>query len=84
MADLITTETIPIHTDSDGVIRVSNTRVPLADVYSMIGYYLHNRTEMDAYLVNRQAEAQKIQNENEARYNPVGIRERLLAKQTAN
>jgi uncharacterized protein (DUF433 family) len=106
MTDLITTETIPIHTDSEGVIRVSNTRVPLdtivfafnegytaeeiaqqypsvplADVYSVIGYYLHNRPELNSYLAKRQAEAQKVQEENEARYNPIGIRERLLAKQ---
>jgi uncharacterized protein (DUF433 family) len=106
MADLITTATIPIHTDFEGVIRVSNTRVtldtlvfafnqghtaeeiaqqyptvPLADVYSVIGYYLHNRNEIDSYLEKRQEEAQKIQKENEARYSPIGIRERLLAKQ---
>ena len=106
MTDLVTTETIPIQTNSDGVIRVSNTRVtldtivsafnggataeeiaqqyptvPLADVYYVIGYYLHNRNEVDAYLVKREVEAETIQKENEARNNPIGIRERLLAKQ---
>lgn len=106
MADLITTETIPIQTDSGGVIRVSNTRVtldtivsafnggataeeiaqqypsvPLADVYYVIGYYLHNRNEVDSYLVKRKTEAEIIQKENEARNNPVGIRERLIARQ---
>jgi uncharacterized protein (DUF433 family) len=55
--------------------------VPLADVYYVIGYYLHKRAEMDAYLSKRQVEAKELQKMMEARFNPVGIRERLLARQ---
>lgn len=106
MAALTTTEIIPLETDSDGVIRVSQTRVtldtivtafkegataeeiaqqyptvPLADVYYVIGYYLHRKDEVEAYLGKREKEADQLQNEMEARFNPVGIRERLTAKQ---
>jgi uncharacterized protein (DUF433 family) len=55
--------------------------VPLADVYYVIGYYLHKRDEVEAYLSKRQEEAKELQNKMEARLNPVGIRERLLARQ---
>ena len=106
MAALTTTEIIPLETDEDGVIRVSQTRVtldtivtafkegataeeiaqqyptvPLADVYYVIGYYLHRKDEVEAYLGKREKEADDLQNQMEARFNPVGIRERLTAKQ---
>ena len=67
------TDTLPLETDADGVVRVSRTRVtldtlvrafiegataeeiaqqypavPLADVYSIIGYYLRRRPELQA------------------------------------
>ena len=102
---VITTEIIPLETDTDGVIRVSNTRVtldtvvtafkagataeeiaqqyptvPLADVYYVIGYYLHKRDEVEVYLGKRKQEADELQKQMEARFNPVGIRERLLAR----
>lgn len=101
-----TTEIIPLETDADGVIRVSNTRVtldtivaafkdgataeeisqqyptvPLADVYYIIGYYLHRQDEVEVYLGKRKREAVELQMQMEARFNPVGIRERLLARQ---
>jgi uncharacterized protein (DUF433 family) len=54
--------------------------VPLADVYSVIGYYLHRKKEVDAYLRRREKLAKKIRIENETRFNATGIRERLLAR----
>lgn len=103
---VITTEVIPLETDAQGVIRVSNTRVtldtvvtafkegataeeiaqqyptvPLADVYYVIGYYLRRRDEVESYLDKRKNEADDLQKQMEARFNPVGIRERLLARQ---
>lgn len=106
MTALPTTEIIPLETDADGVIRVSQTRVtldtivtafkegataeeiaqqyptvPLADVYYVIGYYLRRKDEVEAYLGKREKEANQLQNQMEARFNPVGIRERLTAKQ---
>ena len=55
--------------------------VPLADVYYVIGYYLHKRDEIEEYLGKRKQEADELQIQMEARFNPVGIRERLLARQ---
>jgi uncharacterized protein (DUF433 family) len=55
--------------------------VLLADVYYVIGYYLHKRDEVEMYLSRRQKEGRELQEKMEARFNPVGIRERLLARQ---
>jgi len=55
--------------------------VPLADVYSVIGYYLRKQDEVESYLEKRKKEADELQTQMEARYNPVGIRERLLERQ---
>jgi uncharacterized protein (DUF433 family) len=52
----------------------------LADVYSVISYYLRHRDEVHGYLQNRQASASRVRQENEARFDPSGIRERLLAR----
>jgi uncharacterized protein (DUF433 family) len=52
----------------------------LADVYSVIGYYLHQRADVDAYIQERQQRAATLRKENETRFSPVGIRERLLAR----
>lgn len=42
--------------------------VPLAHIYAVIAYYLANQTEVDAYLVGREAEAERIRQEWEARH----------------
>jgi uncharacterized protein (DUF433 family) len=52
----------------------------LEDVYAVINYYLHNRAEVDDYLAQRETEAMRIKAENEKRFPPVGIRDRLLAR----
>ncbi len=97
------TDTLPLETDADGVVRVSHTRVtldtivqaftegataeeiaqqypvvPLADIYSVIGYYLRRRGDVDTYLQERRHQADLIRQQNEARHDPAGIRERLL------
>ena len=106
MVTLTTTETIPLETDADGVMRVGQTRVTLdtvvtafkdgataeeiaqqyptvalADVYYVIGYYLRRRDAVDTYLGQRRKEADELQGQMEARFNPIGIRERLMARQ---
>src|SRR5215203_855304 len=53
----------------------------LADVYSVLGFYLSHRAEVDTYLAERQQQAGAVQRQNEARWDPTGIRERLLARQ---
>lgn len=55
--------------------------VPLADIYSVIGYYLHQKKEVDIYLKRREKLAQEVRKQNEAKFDASGIRERLLARQ---
>lgn len=52
----------------------------LADIYQVIGYYLHHRQEVTTYLEQRQAEADRVRQDTESRLAPAGIRERLLAR----
>jgi uncharacterized protein (DUF433 family) len=54
--------------------------VALADIYAVIGYYLRRRTEVEAYLEERRRKAREVRERNEARTDPRGIRERLLAR----
>jgi uncharacterized protein (DUF433 family) len=58
--------------------------VALSDAYLIIAHYLTHTAEIDAYLSQRQAEAAELQRGIEARFNPVGIRARLLARQNAD
>lgn len=52
----------------------------LGDVYSVIGYYLKHRMEIDAYLRQREQDARTVQQDNEIRFDPAGVRARLLAR----
>jgi uncharacterized protein (DUF433 family) len=61
-------------------IVMSYPALDLADVYAVVNYYLYNRPEVDAYLREREAEAGRIREENEKRFPPAGIRDRLLAR----
>lgn len=54
----------------------------LADVYAVIGYYLQNQSVIQKYLSERQQQADAVRRQNEARFNPQGVRERLLARRT--
>ena len=51
-----------------------------ADIYSVIGYYLRHRTEVDAYLKDREAFRAEVRRENESRFPSTGLREKLLAR----
>ncbi|MBI5666601.1 MAG: DUF433 domain-containing protein [Chloroflexi bacterium] len=42
----------------------------LSDVYLVIGYYLQNRAEVDAYIQEQRQEAEQIRQKNEARFDP--------------
>ncbi len=57
--------------------------VPLADVYYVIGYYRRRQAEVESYLSRRRQEAEDIRKQNESRFDPAGIRERLLARQAS-
>ena len=54
----------------------------LADVYAVIGYYLRRRPEVEAYLRQRQQQASEVRSQNESRFDPRGVRNRLLARRT--
>ena len=52
----------------------------LADVYSVIGYYLQRRSDVEEYLRRRQQQSDQVREQNEARFDPRGMRDRLLAR----
>src|SRR5262245_28243399 len=52
----------------------------LPDIYAVITYYLWHRQEIDAYLDERRTTSDEIRRENETRFPPQGVRERLLAR----
>jgi uncharacterized protein (DUF433 family) len=54
--------------------------LPLADVYAVIGYYLRHQPEVDDYLRQRQQFAVEARRGNEVRFDPAGVRDRLLAR----
>ena len=62
-------------------IVLSYTSLPLADVYQVIAYYLRNKQKVDAYLEQVRVQEEEALKTIEARWNQVGIRERLLARQ---
>ena len=55
----------------------------LTDIYAVITYYLWHREEVDAYLEDRRRQAETVRQENESRFSPVGVRDRLLARRQA-
>lgn len=101
-----TAQPIPLVADAHGILRVTNTRVPLdnliheflagaapeeiagaypsvplAHVYTLIGYYLNHRAELDEYLrKNRAATTAAVE---AGRQRQAGLRERLLARLNA-
>jgi len=54
----------------------------LADVYRAIGYYLRRTSEVEAYLQARKADTEALRRQNEARFDPQGVRARLLARRS--
>jgi uncharacterized protein (DUF433 family) len=58
------------------------TSLRLADVYSVVGYYLRHRSEVEEYLREREKRAGLVRRENEARFDPKGVRDRLMARRS--
>ena len=52
----------------------------LAAIYAVVSYYLQNRQEVEQYLGQRKVQREELKKELQARFNPHGIRERLLAR----
>jgi uncharacterized protein (DUF433 family) len=55
----------------------------LADVYQVIGYYLRHPSEVEANLQQRKVQAEAIRRQNERRFDPQGVRDRLLARRAS-
>ena len=53
----------------------------LGDVYASIAFYLNHQEDVEEYLQQRQQKAQEIRQMNEARFDPQGLRDRLLSRQ---
>jgi uncharacterized protein (DUF433 family) len=53
----------------------------LADIYAVITYYLRQQKEVDSYLLARRKVSKRIRQSNLARFNMIGVRERLLTRQ---
>jgi hypothetical protein len=53
------------------------------DIYSVIGYYLRQRSEVEAYLQQRRRQADRVRKQNVSRFDPAGIRERLEAQRAS-
>jgi uncharacterized protein (DUF433 family) len=54
----------------------------LADVYSAIGYYLHNRKQVEAYIADGERRAEELRREVPGLY-AADVRARLLARRDA-
>jgi uncharacterized protein (DUF433 family) len=54
----------------------------LADVYATIGFYLNHQQEVEEYIQQRRSQAHEIRKTNEIKFDPQGLRNRLLARQT--
>ena len=96
---------VPLVADSDGVIRVTGTRVTLdtvaqafargataeeiaqqyptlalGDVYAVLGYLLRHQAKVAVYLEQRAVHSAAVREETERRFDPQGVRTRLLAR----
>jgi uncharacterized protein (DUF433 family) len=54
----------------------------LAAIYAVVSYYLQNRAEVEQYLERRKVQREELKKELQARFNPHGLRERLLARKS--
>jgi uncharacterized protein (DUF433 family) len=55
----------------------------LADVYTVISFYLNHRAEVEQYLAQNRQKGERLRAEMERRFPQAGIRERLLARRTS-
>jgi uncharacterized protein (DUF433 family) len=51
-------------------------------IYAVVNYYLHHRSDVDAYLNEAERAAATTRAEIERQFDPAGIRARLLARRT--
>ena len=56
------------------------TTLDLVDIYAVIAFYLYQSEAVDAYLAAQSEEGQQLRRQMESRFDPPGIRDRLLAR----
>ncbi|VXD25454.1 conserved hypothetical protein [Planktothrix serta PCC 8927] len=56
----------------------------LGDVYGTIAFYLNHQPEVETYLKQRRQQSEEIRAMNQARFDPQGLRDRLLARKAEN
>src|SRR5438067_10442046 len=67
--------------DTPETLAESFTTLSLADIYSVIGYYLRHRAEVDAYLANQERQAEELRARHPELFpDGVAIRQRLQAR----
>ena len=54
----------------------------LADVYATVAFYLNHQTDVEIYIQQRRQQSQEIRVMNQMRFDPQGLRDRLLARKT--
>jgi uncharacterized protein (DUF433 family) len=54
--------------------------LPLADVYCVLGYFLRHEEQIGAYVSGRAAASDAVRLDNERRFDPQGVRDRLVAR----
>jgi len=52
----------------------------LSDIYAVLSYNLRRREEVDADLQERNERRSQVRRENESRFDPKGVRERLMGR----
>ncbi len=52
-------------------------------IIAVLDSYLRHRLEVEAYLHRRSQQARAVRHQNEQRTDPLGVRERLLARSSA-
>jgi hypothetical protein len=52
----------------------------LAEVYATIAFHLRHQPEVEIYLQQRQQRSQEVRAMNQAKFDPQGLRDRLLAR----
>jgi uncharacterized protein (DUF433 family) len=55
----------------------------LADAYSVLGYFLRHEADVLDYLAGRASAHDAVRQQNERRFDPQGVRDRLLARPPA-
>lgn len=64
-------------------IREQYPTLDLADIYSVLAYYLRHTAVVDAYVAEQEAQRNQVHNEMTTRFPTEGIRARLLARRDA-